>query len=64
MKWSCILIISILLSCSSRENKKLYEQKMEELQDMLSTSSYNILIDYFKEEHERFPDSLKEVYHV
>jgi len=62
MKWTYIFIICMLLSCSSDNKQKLYEEKMDKLQELLSVWRYNDLIDYFKETYGRFPDSLNEVY--
>jgi len=62
MKWICIFIISILFACSS-DNKKLHEEKMNVLQNLiLGLDKYNTPIDDFKEVKGRFPDSLYEVY--
>ena len=61
MKWNYTFIISMLLACSS-DNQKLYEEKMEELQLKLGIGQYNTLIDNFKEVEGRLPDSLEEVY--
>ena len=61
MKQFYIFIISMLLACSSN-NQKLYEETMEELQLMLGVFQYNMCIDYFEEVEGRFPDSLCEVY--
>lgn len=52
MKQSFIFIISLsfLFACSTSDNQKLYEEKMNELQLKLSgLCNYNSLIDIFKE---------------
>jgi len=61
MKRSYIFIVIFLLFFCSCNKKKLYEEKMEDLQHKLEFGRYNVLIDYFKDDG-RFPNSLMEIY--
>ena len=63
MKYLYLLLTILLFSCSL-EKQRWYETKKEWLETLMGISSYNILIDNFKEINGRFPDSLEEVYLV